>query len=55
LILSFHGAAGGVTGSCFLLTAAGRRILVDCGLYQGSREIVDENREPFGFDPESVD
>lgn len=55
MILSFHGAAGGVTGSCFLLTAAGRRILVDCGLYQGSREIVDENREPFGFDPESVD
>lgn len=55
MILSFHGAAGGVTGSCFMLAAAGRRVLVDCGLYQGSREIADENREPFGFDPGSID
>jgi metallo-beta-lactamase family protein len=32
--LSFHGADRGVTGSCHLLEAAGRRVLVDCGLYQ---------------------
>lgn len=55
MMLSFHGAAGGVTGSCFLLEAGGRRVLVDCGLYQGRREIVDENREPFGFDPHGID
>ncbi|HEX7327893.1 MAG TPA: MBL fold metallo-hydrolase [Casimicrobiaceae bacterium] len=55
MMLSFHGAAGGVTGSCFLLEVGGRRVLIDCGLYQGRREIVDENREPFGFDPQGID
>jgi metallo-beta-lactamase family protein len=53
--LSFHGAAQGVTGSCHLLDAGGLRLLVDCGLYQGSREIVDENRGPLGFAPRDVD
>ncbi|HUX66199.1 MAG TPA: MBL fold metallo-hydrolase [Terriglobales bacterium] len=53
--ISFHGAAGAVTGSCHLLQAAGRRILVDCGMYQGSRSLRDENAEEFGFDPAAVD
>ena len=53
--LSFHGAAKHVTGSCHLLECAGRRILVDCGLFQGSHELHEENVEPFGFDAESVD
>jgi metallo-beta-lactamase family protein len=53
--LSFHGAAGMVTGSCHLLEAAGRRILVDCGLLQGSRELAHENADPFGFDAASID
>jgi metallo-beta-lactamase family protein len=53
--LSFHGAAQGVTGSCYLLQCAGKRILVDCGLYQGSRELVEDNANDFGFDPASVD
>ena len=53
--LSFHGAAQGVTGSCYLLQCAGKRILVDCGLYQGGRELVEENANDFGFDPASVD
>ncbi len=53
--LSFHGAAGDVTGSCHLVEAAGRRILVDCGLFQGSRELHEENAEPFGFDPAAID
>lgn len=53
--ISFHGAAQGVTGSCHLLECAGKRILIDCGMYQGRREIVEENAEPFGFDPESID
>jgi len=35
--ISFHGADRGVTGSCHLVECAGRRILVDCGLYQGGR------------------
>ena len=53
--ISFHGAAGDVTGSCHLVEAAGRRILVDCGLFQGSRELHEENAEDFGFDPAAID
>jgi metallo-beta-lactamase family protein len=55
LKLSFHGADRDVTGSCHLVECAGRRILIDCGLYQGSRELVEENAGDFGFDPASVD
>jgi metallo-beta-lactamase family protein len=55
LKLSFHGAARDVTGSCHLVECAGRRILIDCGLYQGERELVEENAEPFGFDAASID
>ncbi len=53
--ISFHGADRGVTGSCHLVSCAGKRLLIDCGLYQGGRELDEENAEPFGFDPASVD
>lgn len=53
--ISFHGADRGVTGSCHLIECAGIRILVDCGLYQGGREIEEENAGDFGFDPASID
>ena len=53
--LSFHGADRDVTGSCHLLEVAGKRILVDCGLRQGSRELDQENAEPFGFEAASID
>ncbi len=53
--ISFHGAAHGVTGSCHLVECAGKRVLIDCGLYQGSHEIEDENARPFGFDPAGID
>lgn len=53
--LSFHGAAGDVTGSCYLLEASGSRILIDCGLYQGSRELEEDNTADLGFDPAAVD
>jgi metallo-beta-lactamase family protein len=53
--LSFHGVAGGVTGSCHLLEAGGLRLLVDCGLFQGSRELREENGRDFGFDPAAID
>jgi metallo-beta-lactamase family protein len=55
LKISFHGADRGVTGSCHLVECGGRRILVDCGLYQGGREIEEENAEDFGFDPRHID
>lgn len=53
--LSFHGAAQGVTGSCHLLECAGKRILVDCGFYQGGRELEEDNADDFGFDPAAID
>jgi metallo-beta-lactamase family protein len=53
--ISFHGAARGVTGSCHLVECAGHRILIDCGLYQGGRELDEDNSGEFGFDPASID
>ena len=53
--ISFHGADQDVTGSCHLLECAGKRILIDCGMYQGRRELVEENSQPFGYDPASID
>jgi metallo-beta-lactamase family protein len=53
--ISFHGADRSVTGSCHLIECAGKRILIDCGLYQGGRELEEENAEDFGFDPASID
>jgi metallo-beta-lactamase family protein len=52
--LTFNGAAGMVTGSCYLLEAAGERILIDCGMFQGSKEITRLNYEPFPFDPKTI-
>jgi metallo-beta-lactamase family protein len=54
LKLSFHGADRSVTGSCHLVECAGERILIDCGLNQGSRELDEENAEPFGFDAAGI-
>jgi len=54
LKLSFHGADRSVTGSCHLVECAGKQILVDCGLHQGSRELDEENSEPFGFDAAEI-
>ncbi|MCU4651473.1 MBL fold metallo-hydrolase [Roseibacterium sp. SDUM158016] len=53
--INFHGAAGSVTGSCHMVTCAGRRILVDCGMFQGGRELHEENANDFGFDPADID
>jgi len=53
--LSFHGADRDVTGSCHLIECLGRRILVDCGMHQGNRELAQENAEPFGFEPAAID
>jgi len=51
----FHGAAGEVTGSMHLVEAAGRRVLLDCGMIQGGRETEARNFEPFPFDPATLD
>jgi metallo-beta-lactamase family protein len=53
--IQFLGAAGCVTGSQFLVTVGDRRILVDCGMFQGSPQEVERNRMPFAFDPSTLD
>ena len=55
LRVSIHGAARTVTGSCFELVHGGRRVLVDCGLFQGTRTLEALNHERLGFDPQSVE
>lgn len=53
--LAFHGAAGTVTGSRFLLTSGQARILVDCGQFQGPKELRELNWRKPPFDPRSLD
>lgn len=53
--LHFHGAAGRVTGSMHLVEAAGKRILLDCGMVQGSREAEAMNLADFPFDIGAID
>ena len=53
--ISFHGADRGVTGSCHLINCMGKNILIDCGMYQGGRELDEENSEAFGFDAARID
>jgi len=55
LKIAFHGAAGTVTGSCMELTLGQRRILIDCGLFQGSRSLETLNHGAFGFDVGTID
>src|SRR3989441_8748113 len=55
LQLAFLGGATTVTGSQFLLTTDRARVLVDCGMFQGSPNEVTRNRLPFAFPPREVD
>ncbi len=52
--LTFHGAARTVTGSCYLLETPEARILIDCGMFQGSRTERELNQRDFPFDPKSI-
>ncbi len=54
-VLTFHGGAGTVTGANFLLQLDNRSFLIDCGLFQGEKIVEDKNREPFPYDPSSLD
>jgi len=53
--ISFHGAAQTVTGSQHLIEVNGRSLLLDCGLYQGSRAEAMVRNRTFGFDARAVD
>jgi metallo-beta-lactamase family protein len=57
--IAFLGAAGTVTGSKYLVTSRGgpkgdERVLVDCGMYQGLKELRERNWQPFPFDPATI-
>lgn len=54
-MLQFLGAAGTVTGSKHLVTAGGSSVLVDCGLFQGPRELRQRNWDRLPFRPEQLD
>jgi metallo-beta-lactamase family protein len=53
--LQFLGAAGTVTGSRYLIESAGQRILVDCGLFQGYKQLRERNRAEFPVPPATID
>ncbi len=52
--LTFHGAAGEVTGSCFLVDSGASRFLIDCGMFQGGRDAERRNRQAFEFDAAGI-
>ncbi len=54
LRLAFHGGAGTVTGSKILLEVGDQRVLIDCGMFQGYKELRERNWRPPPFPPASV-
>jgi metallo-beta-lactamase family protein len=53
--LTFLGAAGCVTGSKYLVEAAGKKLLVDCGLFQGTEDLKERNWHPLPVDLKTID
>ncbi len=53
--ITFLGAATGVTGSNFLVEGAGKRFLVDCGMYQGQAKEEEKNYDGFAYNIEDID
>lgn len=53
--ITFHGAAGEVTGACFLVETIDVRFLIDCGMFQGGREAGSKNLAAPGFDIDRLD
>ena len=53
--LAFLGAAGTVTGSKTLVSHDGKQVLIDCGLFQGYKNLRLMNWDEFSFDPKQLD
>jgi metallo-beta-lactamase family protein len=53
--ITFLGAAGTVTGSKYLVEAGGKRLLVDCGLFEGLKELRQRNWDKLPVDPATID
>mgnify|MGYP003349569374 CR=1 FL=1 len=52
--VTFHGACGLVTGSCFEVRSGSSAILIDCGMFQGTKTVKQLNYEAFPFDPRGI-
>lgn len=53
--ITFLGAADTVTGSCYLVETNQTKLLIECGMFQGSKTIEERNRETFNFTPDEID
>ncbi len=53
--VTFLGAAQTVTGSCYMIEAAGKRFTIDCGMYQGNRAMEEKNYDTHLYRPEGID
>lgn len=53
--LHFYGGARIVTGANYLLETKEKKVLIDCGLFQGPKEIEKKNQEPFPYNPAKID
>ena len=53
--LTFYGATGTVTGSRFVLEDSGKKLLIDCGLFQGIKSNRQKNWDPFPIPPSEID
>lgn len=54
LTITFHGACGVVTGSCFELRTPRGAVLIDCGMFQGTKTVKELNYGPFPFNPREI-
>ncbi len=52
--VTFHGACGIVTGSCYEISSSQARILIDCGMFQGTKTVKELNYGPFAFTPAQI-
>jgi len=53
--ITFYGAVEEVTGSRYLIEHEGKKLLVDCGMFQGPEALTKHNRDPFPVEPKSID
>src|SRR5271155_2156520 len=53
--ITFLGAAGAVTGSKYLIQAGGKRLLVDCGLFEGTKDLKKRKREKYTLEAATID